>query len=110
MKSSREDHGGPGSLATDMTIQDFRKDKAMVASAAAALANPIVKVMLGVLREEHPKNYRAADDHTGYNAPFKIGRIYGYDEFETNLLKLATVEAPQETIVATFAPHGTETA
>lgn len=91
-----------------MTLQEFRKDKAMVASAAAALSNPIVKVMLDVLREEHPKNYRAADDHTGYNAPFKIGRICGYDEFETNLLKLATVDKPQEEMTATFAPQTTE--
>lgn len=87
-----------------MKLSDFRADKELVSAANRVLSDPVFKVMLDVLREEHPKNYRKAGEEVSFFASHKLGRIAGYDEFESNLLKMTEISKPQETLTATFAP------
>lgn len=83
-----------------MTLDEFRSDKQLVAQAAALLQASWFQQLLEALRESHPKNFRAQGDHVGDNAHHKLGRIYGYDEFESNLLSAAKHNPIVETPLA----------
>jgi hypothetical protein len=88
-----------------MNLKDFRSQPALVEYAAKTLSNPKFKVLLEVMREEHPKNYRNEKDLREESANKKLGRIEGYDEFEANLLAAAVPEmASHEEPEATFQP------
>ncbi len=93
-----------------MTLDQFRTDKGLVAWSQQLLKTPEFVLLLECLREGHPKNYRTSmkglpiSDHA-----IQLGRIYGYDEFESNLLSAATlVQPPSSTLVPTFEPTQTE--
>lgn len=88
-----------------MTLKQFRSTPSLVEYASKTLNNPKFRVLLEVLREEHPKNYRTEKDLREESANKKLGRIEGYDEYEANLLSAAVPEVVIDTDVpATFAP------
>lgn len=88
-----------------MTLKEFRTQPALVEFAARTLNNPKFKMLLEVLREEHPKNYRDSKDIREESANKKLGRIEGYDEYEANLLAsgVPEIELSAE-LEATFQP------
>ena len=68
-----------------MKLDDFRSNPDLVGYAAKLLASPKFKALLEMLREEHPKNY-VSPVVTEESASHKLGRIEGYDMYESNLM------------------------
>ena len=94
-----------------MTLKQFRSQPALVEYASKLISNPKFQLLMEALREEHPKNYRAKGEHIGDNAHHKLGRIEGYDEYESNMLLAAVADTPvSQEIEASFSiPEQPET-
>lgn len=92
-----------------MNLKEFRSNPSLVEYASKLFSNSKFQLLLEALRVEHPKNYRAQHGHVGDNAHHKLGRIEGYDEYETNMLMAAVAETPMaEQLQASFQPPETE--
>jgi hypothetical protein len=85
-----------------MRLDQFRQSEEMVTYAAKLLASAKFKVLLEMLQDEHPKNYRQRGQEIGDSASYTLGRINGYDELIDNIKAASVAALPEIQLEATF--------
>jgi hypothetical protein len=73
-----------------MTAEEYRSDPLLVANARALRESDTFKTMLAVMRSRHPVNAVAPDSVTPHGAHILLGEQTGWQQYENDLLALAT--------------------
>lgn len=85
-----------------LSLSEWRQSPELVKQASQALANPVVRNMADVLRNEHLGNYSSAVPMSSEDRAIICARAEGYGICLNNLEAMSTIEKPKESIEATF--------
>ena len=72
-----------------MTSEEFRNNQLLVAEAIELLNHSTMKVMLEVMEEEGPANYRIPLRPGSDDGNHQLGCVWGYSSYRRRLLELA---------------------
>ncbi len=87
-----------------MTIKEFRQSPDLVEQWGAVLQSPLARIVLEMMRRNHPSLRIINSDINPTFAATKLGHITGYAEYEATLELLSTHEKQTDTEEAQYDP------
>lgn len=88
-----------------LQIRDWQNDQRLCSLAAKVLDDPNVRLMLSVMRNEHPCHYVLPADAPLDARAVQQARAEGYEMFLANLERMSVCTVPAESIEAAFEPE-----
>jgi hypothetical protein len=92
-----------------MTAEEYRSDPLLVANARALQEADTFQAILAIMRTRHPVNAVAPDSITPHGAHIMLGEQTGWQQYENEMLALATrLPMPNSPGPATYPPDQEE--
>jgi hypothetical protein len=91
--------------ATELRLHEWRQDSRLVGAARALLTGDHMKIMLDVLRNEHPGNTVFTSTVDLQTRAAHQAKCEGYTICLANLEAMADFKEPEQTVEPTFQPE-----